>query len=287
MANGLAEPLSCGVFAGVYPDEKVQILAALQAAGHVVGMTGDGVNDAPALRRADVGIAVATATDAAKSAASAVLTEPGLANVLTAVREGRRIYQRMLTYTLNKIVKTFHITIFLVLGLLLTGEFVTTSSLVLFLVLANDFGSLSIAEDRVAYWQKPNRWTVVPIAAAALALAVGWVAFSLAALWAVKAQWHLPLGELQALNFVLLAASGQATVLMVRTHGFAWKSLPGRPLLVIAPTVVFVVCAVALSGTLAPSPPLSLVSMGLLALVIFAFVLDAAKVWLFQRMGVR
>ncbi len=287
VTGGLVEPMQCGVFAGVYPDEKVQIVAALQAHGHVVGMTGDGVNDAPALRRADVGIAVATATDAAKSAASAVLTEPGLSNVLTAVQEGRRIYQRMLTYTLNKIVKTFHITIFLVLGLLFTGEFVTSSSLVLFLVLANDFGSLAIAEDRVAYSRKPNRWTVVPIAAASLALAGGWVAFSLGALWAMKAHWQPALGELQSVNFVLLAVSGQLTVLMVRTQGFAWRSRPGKPLLVIAPAVIVAVAAVALSGTLAPAPPLTLLSAAILGLLLFAFVLDAAKVWLFKRLGVR
>jgi H+-transporting ATPase len=160
--------LDCAVFAGVFPEDKFHLVQLFQHAGHVVGMTGDGVNDAPALKQAEVGIAVANATDVAKAAASLVLTGPGLTDVLAAVETGRRIYQRMLTYTLNKIIKTFQIALFLSLGLLLTGVFVTTPRLIFVLVFANDFVTMSLAADRATFSHKPDRWQMRPLVVSAL-----------------------------------------------------------------------------------------------------------------------
>jgi H+-transporting ATPase len=182
LADGLrrgpdAPHLDCVVFAGVFPEDKFHLVQLLQQASHVVGMTGDGVNDAPALKQAEVGIAVANATDVAKAAASLVLTRPGLSDVLAAVETGRCIYQRMLTYTLNKIVKTFQIALFLSLGLLLTGVFVTTPRLILLLLFANDFVTMSLAADRVTLSRKPDRWQMRPLVVTALVLAFAWVLF--------------------------------------------------------------------------------------------------------------
>ena len=137
------------VFAGVFPEDKFTIVQSLQAAGRIVGMTGDGVNDAPALKTAEVGIAVDSAVDVAKAAASIVLTEPGLVDTVTAVSVSRRIYQRMMTWTLNKIIKTAQVALFLTLGFVFTRTFVTTPLLIVLLLLANDFVTMSLAVDRV------------------------------------------------------------------------------------------------------------------------------------------
>ena len=148
-----AEVLQSDVFAGVYPEDKFHIVQALQRAGMVTGMTGDGVNDAPALKQAEVGIAVANATDVAKAAASLVLTNPGLTDIVAAVKTSRRIYQRMLTYTLNKIIKTIEIALLLSVGVMLTGSFVITPLLIVLLLFTNDFVTMSIATDTVSYSQ--------------------------------------------------------------------------------------------------------------------------------------
>lgn len=147
--DGRSDIEACDLFARVLPEDKHAIVQALQRDGHVTGMTGDGVNDAPALRQAEVGVAVASATDVAKASAGAVLTEPGLAGVLALVTEGRQVHRRMLTYTLNKTLKTFEITLLLTLGLWLTGEFVISSTLIVLLLFTNDFVTMAIATDRV------------------------------------------------------------------------------------------------------------------------------------------
>ncbi|MHB1801222.1 MAG: plasma-membrane proton-efflux P-type ATPase [Actinomycetes bacterium] len=218
------------VFAEVLPEDKLALVTRLQAGGEVVGMTGDGVNDAPALRRAEVGIAVSSATDVAKAAASLVLTTSGLENVVRGVTESRRIHQRMLTYTLNKIVKTIQVAVFLSLGLLVTGQFVTTPTLVVLLLLANDFVTMSIATDRVSTPPQPQRWTVPGLVRAATVLAGLLVVLSFAVWW-IGAGIGLDLAARQTLVFVWLVFSGQATVYLVREHRHFWHSMPSRWLL--------------------------------------------------------
>ena len=216
----------CGVFARVLPENKFQLVRVYQQNGHVVGMTGDGVNDAPALKQAEVGIAVSNATDVAKAAASIVLTEVGLKGVLAAVEVGRSIYQRMLTYTLNKIIKTFQIALFLSLGLLLTGVFVTTPLLILLLLFANDFVTMSLAADRVTFSRQPDRWRMRPLVVCALVLAFAWVVFSFAILLLGRNVLHFNLSQLQTLVFLTLVFSGQATVYLVRERRHFWNSVP-------------------------------------------------------------
>jgi H+-transporting ATPase len=162
----------CEVFAGVLLEDKYRLVQALQRQEHTVGMTGDGVNDAPAMKQAEVGIAVANATDVAKAAASLVLANPGLGDIVAAVQTSRRIYQRMLTYTLNKIVKTIEIALLLSLGLLFTGTFVTTPVLIVLLLFTNDFVTMSLATDRVSFSRTPDRWRIRSLVLTALPLAI-------------------------------------------------------------------------------------------------------------------
>ena len=136
------------IFAGVFPQEKFFLVQALQRAGHVVGMTGDGVNDAPALRQADVGMAVANATDVARAAASLVLTRPGLGAIVAAVQNSRRIFQRMTTYVMNMSMRKLSIPLFLSLGVLLLGLFVLSPRLVILLIFANDVMGMAVSTDR-------------------------------------------------------------------------------------------------------------------------------------------
>ena len=272
------------VSAGVLPEDKLRLVERAQKAGHVTGMTGDGVNDAPALKRAEVGIAVAAATDVAKAAASIVLTGEGLAGVVTAVQTGRRVYQRMLTYTINKIAKTFQVSLFLALGLLLAGAFVTTPRLILLLLFANDFVTMSIATDRVGYSPQPDRWQVPGISAAALAIAVPWLAFSFATFYIGRDVLGLGLAPTQTLVFVMLVATGQATVYLVRERRHLWQSRPSTWMLTATALDLAAVTVLAATGTLMAPIPLADIGILLAAVAAATLLLDAFKAPLLRRL---
>ena len=159
-------------FAEIYPEGKYQIVKALQSERHVVGMTGDGINDAPALKQAEVGIAVSNATDVAKGAASVVLTTPGLSNILSLVISGRMIYQRILTWIFNKIVKTFQVVVFVVLAFLSTGLFVVNAFQVVLLLFLVDFVTISLATDNARPSEKPETWNISSLLKASIILGV-------------------------------------------------------------------------------------------------------------------
>ena len=277
--------LDYDVFAHVLPEDKYHMVQALQATGRVVGMSGDGVNDAPALKQAEVGIAVANATDVAKAAASLVLTNPGLSDVKAAVQTSRRIYQRMLTYTLNKIIKTLEIAIFLSVGVMLTGVFVITPLLIVLLLFTNDFVTMSIATDNVTYSQKPERWNVPALMITAGTLAALVLGLSFAVFFAGRDWLHLPLNQLQTLIFVMLVFTGQGNVYLVRERRHFWKSRPSRWLLLASVIDILAVCLLATRGILmAPIPP-QLVA-GLMALVLtYLLFMDFVKIGIFRRFG--
>jgi H+-transporting ATPase len=251
------------------------------------GRSGDGVNDAPALQQAEVGIAVANATDVAKAAASLVLTKPGLTDVLAAVQTGRSIYQRMLTYTINKIIKTFHIALFLSLGLFVTSEFVTTPRLILLLLFANDFVTMSLAADQVTYSRTPDRWNIRTLSISAMVLACVWLLLSFAVFFVGRDWLHLDLPRLQTLIFVLFVFTGQATVYLIRERRHFWTSLPGHWLMLTSAADLVAVSLLATLGILmAPVSPL--VILGLIAVVAITFVfLDFLKIQLFRYFELR
>jgi H+-transporting ATPase len=217
---------ACDVYAEVLPEDKLTLVRRLQRAGVVTGMTGDGVNDAPALHQAEVGIAVASATDVAKAAASMVLTEPGLENVVAGVEVSRRIHERMLTYTLNKITKTLQVSLFLSLGLVVFGQFGTTPLLVVLLLLANNFATMSLATDRVSTPTRPERWGATGLVLASASLALPLLGLSFAVWYVGRLALGLDLGQLQTLIFVWLVTSAQATIYAVRERQHFWHSRP-------------------------------------------------------------
>ena len=277
----------CDVFARVFPEDKFRLVQALQRNGHVVGMTGDGVNDAPALKQAEVGIAVANATDVAKAAASLVLTSPGLMDVLSAVETSRRIYQRMLTYTLNKIIKTIEITIFLSVGIMVTGAFIITPLLIVLLLFTNDFVTMSIATDRVSFSDTPDRWRIPALILTAGAVALPLLFLSFVVFFAGRDWLHLPLSQLQTLIFLLLVFTGQGTVYLVRERRHFWRSRPGRWLLLSSVLDVVIVGLLAARGVLMAAVSPALIA-GLFAVtVVYLTAVDLLKIAVFNRISVR
>ncbi len=273
----------CGVFAGVFPEDKFHLVRRFQHSGHVVGMTGDGVNDAPALKQAEVGIAVSNATSVAKASASVVLTTPGLTNAVAAVETSRRIYQRMLTYTLNKIIKTVEIAFFLSLGVILTHAFIITPLLIVFLLFTNDFVTMSIATDTVSFSPVPDRWNIRTLMAIGVMLGSLLLLMPFSLFFYGRNVLGLPLPQLQTLVFIMLVFTGQGMVYLVRERRHFWHSIPGRWMLLSSFADVTLVCAFAVKGILmAPLPP-AVVGLTILTCGLYLVGLDFVKVPLFHR----
>jgi H+-transporting ATPase len=202
--------------------------------------------------------------------------------MVAAVEVGRRIYQRMLTYTLNKIVKTFQIGLFLSLGLLLTGILVTRPRFVLLLLFSNDFVTMALATDRVTFSPKPDRWNIRSLVSSALVLASAWLVFSFGVLFVGYSVLHLDHARLQTLIFVMLVFSGQANVYLVRERRHFWNSIPSRWLMLNTAVDVLVVSLLAYKGILMSSISPTLVA-GLLLSIVFCMVgLDYVKVATFK-----
>jgi len=275
------------VFAGVFPEDKFALVRLFQAGGHVCGMTGDGVNDAPALQQAEVGIAVAQSTDVARAAASIVLTAAGLTNVIAAVKVSRRIYQRMLTYTLNKIIKTLEIAIFLSVGVMLTGVFVITPLLIVLLLFTNDFVTMSIASDSVSFSTKPDRWRIGNLLLNGAAIAAPILMLSFTVFFVARGRLHLPLPQLQTLIFLMLVFSGQGTVYLVRERDHFWRSRPGPWLIAASLADIAAVSALAIGGILmAPIAPVLVIGL-LLVVAGYLVLVDFLKVRIFKALALR
>jgi H+-transporting ATPase len=249
-------------FAEIYPEGKYQIVRALQAKKHVVGMTGDGINDSPALKQAEVGIAVSNATDVAKGAASVVLTEPGLTNIFNLVISGRIIYQRILTWIFNKIVKTFQIVVFVVLAFLFTGLFVVNAFQVVLLLFLVDFVTISLATDNARPSEKPETWNIASLLKASIVLGFFIVVESLGLLYIGLTYLDLSnVAQLNTFAFDMLLFGGLFTIFVVRERGNFWESKPSKPLLIAIVVDIIVSSLLSIIGIpgLAPIPPLYVV----------------------------
>jgi H+-transporting ATPase len=287
-ANGPTKqnPAQCDIYARVLPEDKHAIVQALQHSGHVIGMTGDGVNDAPALRQAELGVAVASATDVAKAAAGVVLTGPGLAGLVTVVRTGREVHRRMLTYTLNKTLKTFEIVVFLTLGLWLTGSFVISAKLIVLLLFTNDFVTMTIAFDRVQPAPKPQRWAARRLVSAGGVLAALSLLFSFSVYWWTRNTQDLNPAQLQTVVFLLLVFTNQVGIYVLRSNGRLWSFAPGPWMALISVSDVILVSGLAALGWFMAALPAALVMGLLIACLVFALLLDQAKRFVFPHFSI-
>ena len=231
-------------FAEVYPEDKYIVVQHLQAAGHVTGMTGDGVNDAPALRQAEVGIAVSTATDVAKSAASVVLTEAGLTNIVTLVEQGRAIYQRILTWIVNKISRTILKAAFVAIAFIVTGKFVVSALAMLLLVFLTDFAKISLSTDNVRPSSKPETWNIGGFIVVSAALGVAMVAETLLLLWIGWSRFGLATNDnaLYTFSFLMLLYFAVFSVVSARERRWFWTTVPSK-------TFMSAIAADAIAGT--------------------------------------
>ncbi len=222
------QPEEFSVFAGVFPEDKFHIVQAFQKSGHIVGMCGDGANDAPALRQAQMGIAVSTATDVAKAAAGIVLTQPGLSGIVAAVREGRITFQRILTYTLRSVTRKIDQMLFLTVGLAMTGHAILTPLLMVILMSTGDFLAMSSTTDNVRPSPKPNTWRIDNLTIAGVVLGAFNLIFCSGILAVGKFQLGLDMKTLQTLAAVTLVFSGQSVFYVVRDRQRFWSSRPSR-----------------------------------------------------------
>ncbi len=275
-------PQDFAVFAGVLPEDKFALVKAFQEEGYVVGMCGDGANDAPALRQAQIGIAVSTATDVAKSAAGIVLTERGLGGVLTAVLAGRVAFQRILTYALRSIVHKVRQVLFLAIGLVITRHAILTPMLMVISMITGDFLAMSSTTDNVRPSRKPNSWRIGRLTAAGVIMGMVDLAFCVGALLIGKYRLHLGLDGLRTLTLVTLVFSGQALFYVVRERSHLWTSRPSNIVIACSVADIVLIPTLALTGTLMAPIPVSVVLALLAAAVALAFVLDAVKLAAFH-----
>ena len=276
-------------FAEIYPEDKYIVVKHLQAAGHVTGMTGDGVNDAPALRQAEVGIAVSTATDVAKGAASVVLTEAGLTNIVALVEQGRTIYQRILTYVINKISRTILKTAFVAIAFMVTGKFVMSAFAMLLLVFVTDVAKISLATDRVRPSRKPETWKIGPLITVSVVLGVLMVAESLLVLWSGWSRWGLAANDnaLYTFSFLTLLYFAAFSIVSARERRWFWTTMPSRIVMAAAVAEVLVgtiLTHVGLPG-LVPLPWTQTLAIFAFAMVSCLVVNDAVKVAMIKRLG--
>jgi H+-transporting ATPase len=280
-----AQPGDFAVFAGVFPEDKFDIVRGFQSTGHAVAMCGDGANDAAALRQAQMGIAVSTATDIAKSAAGIVLTEPGLGGIVDAVRCGRETYQRILTYTLRSVAAKVNQMLFLTVGLLMTGHAVLTPMLMVILLISGDFLAMSAATDHVRPSPEPNAWRIGRITLAAVALGLCNVAFCTAVLAVAVYRFGLVDHHgLRTLAAITLVFSTQAAFYVVRDRKHLWSSRPSSWIVLSSVVDVAIIAVLAGTGLLMHALPWPLIAATLLAAAVFALLLDAVKSLLFARL---
>jgi H+-transporting ATPase len=279
-------PESFAVFAGVLPEDKYNLVKAFQASGVTVGMCGDGANDAPALRQAQIGIAVSTATDVAKSAGGMVLTEPGLPGIVAAVREGRTTFQRIQNYTINSITKKIVTVLFLMAGLMMTGHGVLTPLLMVIVMIAGDFLAMSLTTDNVLASPAPNAWHIGTLTIAAAILAVGLLVFCCGVLAVGVFVLGLALPGLQTLAFVTVVFGSQAMLYAIRGRPHLWSI---RPSLLLAGSSVLdigIAGVLAIAGIAMTPLPAVVVGTTLAAAGVFALALDLVKWPVFARLGI-
>ena len=279
-------PESFAVFAGVMPEDKYHLVQAFQSAGHTVGMCGDGANDAPALRQAQMGIAVSTATDVAKSAAGIVLTKPGLEGVVAAVKEGRITFQRILTYTLNSVTKKVVQVTFLAAGLVITGQAILTPMLMVIIMITGDFLGMALTTDNVKPSPTPSVWRVGALTRAGAFMGLAELTLCVVTLVIGRFYLRLDIDTSRTLAFVVIVFGNQATTYTNRARQRMWSRAPSRWLVLSSLVDVLIASTMAMVGLAMAPLPWSVVGATLAGAMVFAFAVDFVKVPTFRRLGI-
>ncbi|WP_308390014.1 plasma-membrane proton-efflux P-type ATPase [Acidithiobacillus sp. AMEEHan] len=286
LADGLgAEIEKADGFAQVFPEHKYAIVKVLQRRGHIVAMTGDGVNDAPALKQADVGIAVSGATDAARAAAALILTAPGLNVIVKAVEEARRIFERMMSYTVYRIAMTLDILFFVVITMLIFNSYPLTAIMVVLLSLLDDIPIMTIAWDRTAVQSSPVHWEMARVLSLASLMGLLALGGTLVLYLLGRFAFQLPDWELQTLMFLQLIAGGHLMLFLTRTRGPFWKPPYPAPLLLLAILGTQIVgIAIVAFGWLMPAIPWVAIGLVWAYNIVWMFVADFAKLAIHRAM---
>jgi len=279
-------PEDFAVFAGVLPEGKYDLVKAFQKCGHIVGMCGDGANDAPALRQAQMGIAVSTAADVAKSAAGIVLTQPGLGGIVASVKEGRVTFQRILTYALNSVTKKTVQVLFLAVGLVMTGQAILTPMLMVIIMLTGDLLGMSLTTDNVRPSPVPNAWRIGELTIAGVFMGVSELIFCTAVLAIAKYRLSFGIEMLRTLAFVAIVFGNQATTYTNRERQRLGFARPSRWLIGSSVVDVLIASTLATLGIAMVPLPIFVVGGILVAAGVFAFLLDVAKVPVFKRLKI-
>ena len=277
-----ASPGDFAVYAGVLPEDKFRLVKAFQRGDHTVGMCGDGANDAPALRQAQMGIAVSTATDVAKSAAGIVLTDPGLGGIVRCIEEGRSSFQRVLTYTLSILVNKCATLVVMAAGLAMTGNAVLTPLLQALSMLSGDLVTMSRAADHARPSPYPNRWRVRNLTLSAIPLGVFKLAYCLGMLASGWFWLRLDPDQMRTLTFLMLVLAGQANTFILRERGHFWHSEPAWIMVLASLTNIAIVTGFASFGVLMTPLPVGIVGTLFGATALYGLGLDTLKVLMFR-----
>ena len=271
--------------AEVYPEDKYEIVKILQEKGHMVGMTGDGVNDAPALKQAELGIAVSNATDVAKSSAGIVLLTSGLKGIVDAIMLSREVYQRALTWIINKVTKVIQFTLLLVLGLMLLHYDVLTLMGMALLIFANDFATMSLSTDNAEPSLSPNKWNIKNIMISSSVIGVALLAEALLSIYLGLKLFAFEQDKMQSFILLLMVFTSQFRVLIVRERRSFWSSKPGRELMISVVGVILTFAILGVTGIIIAPIPASAVLFSLAYSAAFTFSLDPLKVLIFKKTG--
>jgi H+-transporting ATPase len=274
-------------FAQVFPEHKFDIVNVLQDRGHIVGMTGDGANDAPALKQANTGIAVSGATDAARSASDLVLTAPGLSVIVMAVEEARKIFERMNSYAIYRITETIRIMIFVVLAMTIFNFYPITTVMIILLALLNDLPIMTIAFDNTWLDPKPVRWDMRRVFMVATTLGLVGVIQSFGILVVGKVLLNLNQDQIQSLIYIKLAVAGHLTLFVTRTkHSFLSKPYPAPILLIAILLTQAIAAAIVGFGFLVTPIPWTYIGMVWAYCLIWMFFNDWVKVQVYHHLNI-
>ena len=274
-------------YAQVFPEHKYRIVQALQERGHLVGMTGDGVNDAPALKQADVGIAVSGATDAARAAAALVLTEPGLSVIVRAVEEARKIFERMNSYAIYRIVETIRIMFFVVLAMVVYNFYPITAIMIILLAFFNDVPIMAIAFDNTVVDPNPVRWNMRRILTVSTVLGLTGVVGSFLMLVVAKNLLKLDIGQIQTFIFLKMAVAGHLTLFVTRTPRMFLRKPYPSPVLLWSAIVTKLLATLFVVYPFGLITPISWRSVGIVwaYCIVWLFMGDLAKLTVYRQMA--